>query len=89
MTLSLSLSLSLSLCSCSRGRCLGGIVVLDMMCVALLADMFFCVIWMDESLMSNEEVASGECFGTNIANEGLFFGMCTNVTLQMFLAQLS
>lgn len=52
--MTLSLSLSLSLCSCSRGRCLGRIVVLDMMCVAFLADMFFGVIWMDESLMSNK-----------------------------------
>ena len=52
--MTLSLSLRLRLGSCSRCRCLRSIVVLDVMCVALLADVLFCVIWVDESLMSNE-----------------------------------
>ena len=88
MTLRLRLGLCLSLCcSCSRSRCLSCIVVLNVVCVALLADVFLSVIWVDESLMSNEQVASGKGFGTDVANKRLFFGMRTNMALQMFLAQ--
>lgn len=90
MTLRLRLDLCLSLCcSCGRCRCLGRIVVLNVVCVALLANVLFGVIWVDESLMSDEEVASGKGFGTDVANERLLFSMRTNMALQMFLAQLS
>lgn len=85
MSVALSLCLRLSL-RLSRGgsSCLGGIVVLNVVCVALLADVFFSVVGVDESLMSNEEVTSGECLGTDVANEWLLFCVCTNVALQMF-----
>lgn len=87
MSLCLSLGLSLSLC-CSCGRCLSRIVILDVMCMALFADMFFGVIGVDEALMPNKQVASRKGFGTDVANEGLLLGVCSDMALQMFLAQL-
>jgi hypothetical protein len=85
--LSLSLSLGLRCRSCSRS--LSSIVILDVVCMALFADMFLGVVGMDESLMPNKQVASGKCFSTDFANEGFFFRVCSDMALQMFLAQLS
>lgn len=39
--------------------------------------------------MSNKEITSRECLGTDVANEWLFFRVCSNMALQMFLARLS
>jgi hypothetical protein len=83
----LCVGLCSSLC-CSCGRCgrLGCIVVLNVVCVGLLANMLFGVIWVDALLMSDEQVASGKGFGTDVANVRLLFSMRTNMALQMFLA---
>lgn len=86
MSVALTLYLGLRL---SYSRRLGGIVILDVVCVALLTHVFFGVIGMDESFVSNEQITPGECLGTNVANEWFLFRVSANVALQMFLAQLS
>ncbi len=67
---------------------LGGIVCLaisDVLVVAFSAGMIFFVARVDEPFVSDEEVAAGKGLGTDIANEGLLFGVCTNVSLEMLL----
>jgi len=39
----------------------------------------------NQSLMADEEVAACKCLCAYFANERLFFGMSSNVSLQMFL----
>ena len=56
--------------------------------MALLADVFFGVVGVYESLVSNKQITSCECFGANVANERLLFGVRSNMALQMFLVQL-
>jgi hypothetical protein len=87
MSQRLSLGLGLRCRSCSR--CLGSIVILDVVGMALFADMFLGVVGMDESLVPYKQVASGKCFGTDFANEWLLFRVCSNMALQMFLVRLS
>ena len=84
--LSLGLRLSLRRSSC---RGLSRVVILDVVGMAFLADMFFSVIGVDESLMSNKEITSRKGLGTDITNERLFLRVRSDMALQMFLTRLS
>jgi len=57
--------------------------------MALLADVLFGLVGMDESLVSHQQVTSGESFCADVANEWLLLCVSSDMALQMFLAQLS
>jgi hypothetical protein len=70
------------------GGSLGGIVCLricDVLGVSFARSVVLLVARVDESLMANEQVASGEGFGTDVADERLLFGVGTDVSLEVFL----
>jgi hypothetical protein len=66
-----------------------GLTVSDVPVVALPARVVFFIARMNKSFMSDEEVTSCKCLGTDVANEGLLFGMGTDVSLEMFLGRTS
>lgn len=53
--------------------------------VRLAACVLLLVPGMDQPLMADEEIASSERFGAYLADEGLLFRMCSDMSLEVFL----
>lgn len=54
--------------------------------VGLSASVLLLVAWVDEPLMADEEVAASEGLCTYLTHERLLFGVCSYMSLQMFLS---
>jgi hypothetical protein len=69
-------------------RCIVSLGVCDVLGVTLPASMILFVARMDESFVSDEEVAAREGLGADIADERLLFCVCADVSLEMLLQLL-
>ena len=57
----------------------------DVLVVSLPTAVVVFIAWVDESLVSDKEVAAGKSLGTDVANEGFLFGMGTDMSLEVLL----
>lgn len=72
--------------SCLRLRHMRAVVeLLDMMFVGFSCGVLVFFTWMDEPFVADKQVASCEGLGADFADERLFLGMSTNVSLKVFL----
>jgi hypothetical protein len=62
-----------------------GLRIGDVFVMPFSRGMIFLIAWMYQSFVSDEEVTAGKGFGADVADEGFFFSMGADVSLEMFL----